>query len=165
MKTLFKNTLIAVCLIIITDCIQAQATQQILNQPELIKQFIGNWQCEMKKDTFFFTENKSFGNGIIAHSQIVTKGENLDSIIQLIGYDRNADKFVMAELNKSSPAVEICSIWFTSENAGETVITNPGNTSMTYKFEFKSPDMLVQTAFLDNMIVKELLITRIKSEP
>jgi len=62
---------------------------------------------------------------MISKSQIFTKDNVLDSVIQVFGFDKKADKFIMAELIKSSQAIEICSTWFTSNKTGETLIINP----------------------------------------
>lgn len=113
-------------------------------------------------DTFLINENKPFDTGMISYSQIITKGNVIDSVIQLIGYDKKADKYIMAELIKSSPFIEICNVWFTSSTAGEIVISNPKNSPTRFKFEFKTPDSLVQTALLDSKIVKVVKASRIK---
>jgi hypothetical protein len=89
---------------------------------------------------------------------------NLDSIIQLYGYDKKVDKFIVAEQIKSSSVIEICTAWFTSSNTGEIIITNPKNAPLTFKFEFKTPDMLVQAAIKDGKVVKEITGTRIKND-
>jgi hypothetical protein len=163
MKTFWKTTLITVFLLISISGIQAQTKHSRLNQVELMKQFIGTWTCELGKDTILISENKPFGTGIVCNSQIVTKGENIDSVKQLCGYDKKNDRFIMAELIKSSPVIEICNVWFTSKNSGEIVIINPDNASLKFRFEFKTPDMIVQTAIRNEKVVKEITLTRVKS--
>lgn len=159
MKTFCKSILITIVLLIGIIRIQAQTK---LDQVELMKQFIGAWKCELGKDTFLISENTLFGTGMLSNSQIVTKGSNLDSIIQLYGYDKKADKFIVAEQIKSSPVIEICTAWFTSKNTGEIVVTNPENAPFKFKFEFKTPNLIVQTAILDDKVIKEITGTRIK---
>jgi len=83
---------------------------------------------------------------------------------QLYGYDKKIDKFIVAELIKSSPFIEICTSWFTSQNSGELVVTNPENAPFTFKFEFKNPDLIVQTALQDDKLVREITIIRIKDD-
>jgi hypothetical protein len=162
MRTCIKLFLIVFLFFISNIGIQAQTTQNKPDQVELIKQFIGTWKCELGKDTFLISENKLFGNGILSYSQIVTKGINLDSIIQLYGYDKKADKYIVAEQIKSSSAIEICSAWFTSNNAGEMIITNPENAPFTFKFEFKTPDLIIQTAIQNGKVVKKVMGIRVK---
>jgi hypothetical protein len=161
MKTFCQIILIGILLIVCSNGIKAQTKQTKLNQAELMKQFIGTWKCELGKDTFLISENTPFGTGMISNSQVGTKGVNLDSIIQLYGYDKKADKFIVAEQIKSSPVIEICSVWFTSYNAGEIIITNPENSPFKFKFEFRTPDSIVQTAIRDNKVVKRVTGTRV----
>ncbi len=161
MKTFYKTISIALLFFIIIDEIQAQTSLQ-LNQVELMRQFIGTWKSELGKDTIFICENQSFGNGMICNSQIVTKGKNLNSVKQLFGYDKKIDRYIIAELIESSPVIEICNAWFTSKNEGEIVIINPENAILKYKFEFKSPNLIVQTAIVDNKVVKEIILTRLE---
>jgi hypothetical protein len=160
MNTIFRSFLVAVSQLIIIAGIQAQDVHSKLNQIELMKQFIGTWKCELGRDTFLITETKPFGTGMISKSQILTKDNVLDSIIQVFGFDKKADKFIMAELIKSSQAIEICSTWFTSDKAGEILIINPDNAPLKFKFEFKSPTKLVQTATYGDQIVK--VVTGVK---
>ena len=142
-----------------------QSTQASLDQIELMKQFIGSWQCECSKDTFLIIENTPFGSGMVSNCKIATKDEILDSIIQLYGYDREADRFIMTELIKSSAVLEICYIKFISRTKGEMVVTNTENAKYKWNFEFKTPDTIVQQAILDDNIAKEVTLKRVKSDP
>ena len=164
MKKIYKTSLIAILLLTCINGLQAQKTQAKPDQQKLIKQFAGTWKCELGKDTFLITENNLFGTGMISNSQIVANGKVIDSIRQLYGYDKKIDKFIIAELIESSSVVEICNVWFTSENSGEIVITNPENSPLKYKFEFKSPDRIIQTAILNGRVFKEITGNRTKSD-
>jgi hypothetical protein len=143
---------------------QAQTTQTKLNQVELMKQFIGTWKSELGEGTIFTSENRPFGNGMICISQIVTKGKIVDSVTQLFFYDNKTDRFIIAELKTSSPVIELCSTWFSSKNTGEIVVTNPDNAPYSFKFEFKTLDMIIQTAIADGKVVNEITLTRIESD-
>ena len=162
MNTIYRSLLTAIFQLIIIAGIQAQDSQSKLNQIELMKQFIGTWKCELGRDTFLITETKPFGTGMISKSQIFTKDNVIDSVIQVFGFDKNADKFIMAELIKSSQAIEICSTWFTSNKAGEILIINPDNAQLKFNFEFKSPTYLVQTATYGDKIVKVVTGVKLK---
>jgi len=162
MKTILGIVQITIIFLISVKGTEAQTIQTKFDQIELMKQFIGTWKSELGKDTFLFSKNVPFGNGMLSNSQIVSKGVSLDSIIQLYGYDKKAGKFIVAEQIKSSPVIEICSAWFTSNNAGEIIITNPENAPFKFKFEFKTPDLIIQTAIRDNKVVKEVAGTRVK---
>jgi hypothetical protein len=99
---------------------------------------------------------------MISKSNMFTKDNVIDSIIQVFGFDKKADKFILAELIKSSQAIEICSTWFTSNKTGEILIINPENARLKFKFEFKSPTYLIQTALYDDKVVK--VVTGVKME-
>ena len=162
MNTIYRSLLTAIFQLIIIAGIQAQDSQSKLNQIELMKQFIGTWKCELGKDTFLITQTKPFGTGMISKSKMFTKDNVLDSIIQVFGFDKKADKFILAELIKSSQTIEICSTWFTSNKTGEILIINPEKAPLKFKFEFKSPTSLVQTAIYDDKVVK--VVTGVKLE-
>jgi hypothetical protein len=164
MKTILRTIIIAIFVSMSYGEVKAQPKLDKLDQVELMKQFLGNWKGELGKDTFLISENKSFGTGMVSIARIITKDTCLDSIRHLYGYDKKIDKFILAELIKSSPVVEICNSWFTSNNTGEIVIVNPANVNVRYKYEFRNPDMIVQTALLNDKVVKEISLTRILND-
>jgi hypothetical protein len=91
-------------------------TSKELNQVELMKQFLGTWQGEIGKDTTFTGEYKLFGTAIEYNFKIINKGKIIDSGKALWGYDKNNDKFINAEILKSSQDIGLYLIWFTAEN-------------------------------------------------
>jgi hypothetical protein len=135
-----------------------------LNQTELIKQFAGTWKCELGKDTILMSENIPFGSGFVSNSHTTANGKILTSVRQLYGYDKKSGKFIIAELIQSSPFIEICNAWFISRTSGELVITNPENAPLKFKFEFRSPDIIVQSSIMGTKVVKEITLKRVKSE-
>jgi hypothetical protein len=166
MKRLRFITMIIVFLLICANGTHAQPMQTKLNQVELMKQFLGTWKGEIGKDTIIIGDNTPFGTGMDCNIQIITKNKILDSAKQLYGYDKKYDKFIIAELKKSSPVIELCVTWFTSANTGEMIlfqdISNPENAILKWKFEFKSPDMIIQTALKNNKAYKVVTTTRVK---
>lgn len=140
----------------------AQTTQTQLNQVELMKQFIGTWECELGKRTIYRSDNKQFGTGMACIIQVISKGVIVDSVEQLFGYDANTNKFVLAELIKSSSIVEISSVCFTSEHTGEIITADPDSEKRKFNFEFITPDLIKETATLDNNIVVEMEFNRVK---
>ena len=157
------SILIALLILVNMNNIQAQITQLKLDQVELMKQFVGNWKGEFGNDSIFICENKSFANGIISNSRITTSGKVIESVAQLYGYDSKTDKFIIAELKESSSVIEICSIWFTSINTGEIIITNPNDAPFMFEFEFKTPNVIEQTAIQDNKVVNKIMLKRIEN--
>lgn len=163
MKISFKTLLIILFIIINMNKIQAQTTESKIDQVELMKQFLGNWKGEFGDNLVFTSENNQFANGIISMSQITKNGEIIESVAQLYGYDNKTDRFIIAELKESSSVIEICSTWFTSSNTGEIIITNPDNAPFRFKFEFKTPDMIEQTAIQNNKVVNKIILKRVKN--
>jgi hypothetical protein len=143
---------------------QSQAIPAQLNQTDLIKQFAGTWKCELGKDTILMSENIPFGSGLVSNSHTTANGKMLTSVRQLYGYDKKSGKFIIAELIQSSPFIEICNAWFISRTSGELVITNPENAPLKFKFEFRSPDIIVQSSIMGTKVVKEITLKRVKSE-
>ena len=140
--------------------IEAQTTPEKLDQVELMKQFIGTWKGEFGDGSIITCNNEEFGNGMICTSQVVVKGEIVESVTQLFGYDNKTDKFIIAELKTSSPVIEICSTWFISKNTGEIVVTNPDNAPFNFKFKFETPDMIKQKAIKNGKVVNEITLIR-----
>ncbi len=158
-----KKIIILIALLILVNMnkVQAQIIKPKLDQVELMKKFIGNWKGEFGDNSIFISENKPFANGVISYSRITKDGNIVESVAQLYGYDGQTDKFIIAELKDSSPVIELCSIWFTSINTGEIIISNPKDAPFRFEFEFKSHDTLEQRAIQDNKVVNEIILKRI----
>ena len=164
MKIFYKTILIAGFVLIGTFELQAQTTDNKLNQVDLMNKFVGRWTCDLGKDTVLIGENTAFGMGLVCNNHIIANGKILNSVKQLYGYDKKIDKFIVAELSESSPVIEICTGWFTSQNTGELVVTNPDNAPFRFRFEFKNADMIVQSAIQNDKVIKEITFTRVKDE-
>jgi hypothetical protein len=162
MKSFFITLLIAMFFSISIKETLAQTTETKLNQVELMKQFIGTWKCELGKNTIYRSENKPFGTGMACIIQVISNGEIVDSVKQLFGYDDKTDKYIVAELIKSTSVIEIGTAWFVSEHTGKIFITAPDGDEPKFNFEFKTPDVIKETAMLDNNIVVEMEFNRVK---
>lgn len=53
-------------------------SSKVLNQVELMKQFLGSWKCEVSKDTTAFWETKSYGTGLENRYNYVKDGKIVD---------------------------------------------------------------------------------------
>ena len=164
MKTFCKTILIVGFVLINTFGLHAQTADNKLNQVDLMKKFVGRWRCELGNDTVMISNYIAFGTGLICSSQIIANGKILDSVKQLYGYDKKTDKFIVAELIESLPVIEICTIWFTSQDTGELIVINPDNAPFRFQFVFKNTDLILQTAIQNDNVVKEITITRINDE-
>ena len=103
MKTFIKTILIVGFVLINTFGLQAQMTENKLDQVDLMNKFVGRWKCELGKDTVMIGDNVAFGTGLVCSNQIIANGKILNSVKQLHGYDKKTDKFIVAELIESSP--------------------------------------------------------------
>jgi hypothetical protein len=165
MKGSYLTTMIAVFVLLCSSGIQAQSTETKLNQMELMKQFIGSWRCDNPDGSYMIFENKPFGAAMTGNTKFVSKDTTFDQNKYLWGYDKKNDKIIIAEIFNDTPVMEIDVFWFTSKNIVEGVlqkdISNPGNASTKFKFEFKSQDSFILTVSRDSNIVAELSFNRI----
>ena len=136
-----------------------------LNQVELHKQFIGSWKCNLAKDTTVFWDIKSYGSGFESYHKNVTKGKIVLEGKLLWGYDNNLDKYFMYQMIKDVDNLSYSS-WFKSNNKcamfSYNDISNPEIASTKWEFEFKSPDLFIQTEIKNNTPVKVYTYTRVK---
>jgi hypothetical protein len=167
MKRYYLIATPAVCFLFCLNGVQAQTTQTQLNQPELIKQFIGSWTAEMGKDTTVFCEYKLFGSGMEDYMKAITKGKIYLTEKGLWGYDKKSDKNIHAQLWDPSSRLDVNVWWFTSKNICEGVqyqyISNPENAPLKWKLEFKSSESMIMTTTLNSKVVSTWTFTREKN--
>jgi len=166
MKKFFNILLIAGFLFIGLSENQAQTTQPKLNQVELMKQFIGNWEGSQGKDTIIYWNVKAFGKGLDIYDKFVVNGKIIIEQRQIWGYDSNLDKFIGAILQKGQN-IWIMAWWFTSNN--EYVCTTYNDVSNFDNVSWKEvgdckllPDSLSQTTFLNGKAVIKFGFKRVK---
>jgi hypothetical protein len=165
MKKLCSITVIAVFFLVCTIGIQAQTPQTQLNQVELLKQFIGTWKSEMVNDTTWAGEMKSFGDGLEAYFKAELKGNIVSEIKTLMGYDKKNDKLIETDLYKGSDII-VYAFWFTSKNTCIQIpyeyISNPQKAPLILNYEFKSPDLFIETFNQNNKVVAVYRFNRVK---
>ena len=93
MKKLYFTTMIAVSLLFCSNGIQEQTTQTKLDQVELMKQLLGNWQANVGIDTILLFEYKQFGQAYLANASYIIKGQKTLSWINNFGFDVKEGKF------------------------------------------------------------------------
>ena len=166
MKKNFSIALIGLLMLFCNNQIQAQITQNKLNQVELMKQFLGTWQAQMAKDTIQVDEFTAFGSGVVGTIKNITKGKVISSTKELWGYDQKNDKIIFSMLSESSPEISLWAYWFTSKSTCEGVsyqdISNPDKAILKYKMVIKSSNSYVLTMLQNNKPVVELTFTRVK---
>ena len=72
---------------------QAQTKPPKLNQMELYKQFVGNWQAEIGADSLEVRECREYGLAFIIDVYRVIGGKKMPLYINNISYDGNDGKF------------------------------------------------------------------------
>jgi hypothetical protein len=163
MKKLCSITMFVVFLLFCINGIQAQTTESKLSQVELFKQFTGIWKAEAGKDTTFIWEGKSYGNGLDVYVKTETEGKIISEGKAIISYDKKNDKCIQARIMKGSFSMGGV-MWFTSKNICEAVylqdICSPDKATFKIKFEFKSPELLIQTTTENNKVLGVSTFTR-----
>lgn len=140
-------------------------TSKEIDQVELHKQIIGYWKSEVAKDTTCLWDVKSYGTGFECYFKFVTGGKVVMDGKQLWGYDKNLDKYTMAEMIKGMDN-QIFASWFVSKNKCEMLslkdISNPDQAPLKWELDFKSPDTFMQTTIAVNKPNRTDTWTRVK---
>jgi hypothetical protein len=157
--------MIAVFLLICINGIQAQTMQTNLNQTELIKQFLGTWNCDIDKDTVEVWECKPYG---VIHtttvSQIV-KGIKSDSYLNTAGFDKRDGKFKGILLYPNGDYFTWIGLFTTDKKLSVVIVDNlnPEKILAKYEFEFKTPTNRIMTRFTaDGVKVKDNIFNKVK---
>ncbi|MGD0756353.1 MAG: hypothetical protein ABR927_14980 [Bacteroidales bacterium] len=165
MKKLHLVFSISIFLSASTIGLQAQTTQNQLNQVELMKQFIGSWKTTFGNERTFFWEAKSYGTGFETNLLGVDNGNTMFEGKQLLGYDKKNDKYIVAQMFQGKD-IEIGATWFISNTKYKWIpncdISYPEKALIINEGEFKSPDMFVETKTVNNNPIQTLTYTRIK---
>ena len=155
MKTILLTDLIVVFFLFCSERIQAQTTNQHLDQIELMNQFIGTWKIEMGKDTIVISEYKPFKPGMIdGYVKVFTKKEAIMEYRQLLEYDKKMDKIIQTDVFRGQNN-RLLVLWFTSKNSYTVVlqqdISYPDYAVFRAEGEIKSPDLIVNTLYKNNI--------------
>ena len=136
---------------------QSQNSQTILNQAQLLKQFEGNWNCEIGIDTSAFWDMEPYGSGYVASLKYITKGEIVKEGKGLYGYDKKTDKIVEAGITRGKD-IGVYVMWFITDSKFVLIpfsdLSNPEKALFKMEGEFKFPDILVETTMIENKTVK-----------
>jgi hypothetical protein len=149
----------------IEQSVKNKESSKELNQIELMKQVIGNWKCNLGKDTIEYLEYKYFGTGLDCYFKFVTKGKTFSEARILWGYDKGTDKLIGTRLAKEGD-ITLYGGWFTSNNIFKFVnyndINSPETASTKYEVIFKSSDLWEQTTIVNNTPTITFTYVRIK---
>jgi hypothetical protein len=86
-------TLTIFFLILNTVHLQAQSKQPRLNQVELYRQFVGNWQAQIGTDSTEVRECREYGMAFIIDVYRVINGKKTPLYVNNISFDGNDGKF------------------------------------------------------------------------
>ena len=165
MRTFCITTLLFVLMLLSSTGIQAQTTETKPNQVELFKQFIGSWKADMAKDTILIVDCKSYGTGLEYYIKTETKGKIIMEGKAIMGYDKKSDRGIQAEILNDTD-ITLWVYWFTSPKICEVLhfqyFSNPKMATSKFKFEFKSPDVVVQTFIENNKTIRTFTFYRRK---
>jgi hypothetical protein len=121
-----------------------------------MKQFNGNWETELGKDTIGTLICKSFYNGFDFYFKIESKGNTIFEEKTLTGYDEKCDKLIKLWVQSENPEFGLIAVWFSSPNICEEVlyedISNPEKAKFKWIFEFRSSDLLIWKDLVNNEI-------------
>jgi hypothetical protein len=125
-----------------------------LNQAELLKKFVGNWEIPSGKDTSEFVTVKSLqgGNGLSVYAKWVTKGKMLFEGTGFWGYDAAINKIDISILLSTGDIVHD-NAEFTSPAKLEYVNINNAKAYQGISksmLEFISPDEIKLTVLVNN---------------
>ena len=156
MRTVCLSTMIALFLLFGTNGAQAQTLGTKLDQVQLMKKFIGTWTAESLDSSIMILDYTPFGDAIVGNAKVISQDAVFDMKKYFLGYDEKNDKIIVAEIYYYTPIIDITACWFISEDIMNSVpyqdIANPGNATMKWKFEFKSPDRFVITSLQNNVV-------------
>jgi hypothetical protein len=165
MKTLFSTAMLLILfLIVCTNGVKAQTTQNKLNQVELMKQFLGSWKCNASKDSVETWVVKPFGKGYELHATGVSNDKTYFELKDLWGFNSKSETWMIFTL-QSEGSYETYYGNFISNN--ELVwegfdISNPEKITGRFGAFFNTPDKWTFIVYTDGKKSKELTFNRIK---
>jgi hypothetical protein len=163
MKFFYLTAIIALTFFIKPAYLQAQTK---LNQVEEIKQFVGNWKIDAGRDTTVFWDIKSDGDAIECSFKYVTNAKPFVEGKQKWDYDKKTDKYILTSATTGFQAGSTA-LWFVSKNKSLIVpvseISDPSNATFRLEMEFKTPEMFLQSTFVNNKIIKTDTFNRMKN--
>ena len=134
----------------------SQNPHTILNQAGLLKQFEGNWNCEIGKDTSAYWDMEPYGSGYVASLKYITKGKTVKEGKGLYGYDKSIDKIVEAGITLGKE-IGVYVMWFITDSKFVLIpysdLPDPEKASFKMEGEFKFPDILVETTIIGNKTI------------
>jgi hypothetical protein len=132
-----------------------------LNQAELLKKFVGNWEAPAGKDTFEFIQFKSLQENKVlsAYGKVVTKGKVLNELTGFWGYDAASNKIDLSIMVSNGYVYHYIGE-FTSPDKLELFDVNKASGNK-FIFEFISRDEFKETT-IENNKTSSRIVKRVK---
>ena len=132
-----------------------------------MKQFIGNWKCEIVKEATFFTlVVNPFGTVMECNYTVINNGDTVLREKWIWGYDKNNDKIIEAVISNTNADITLNAMSFKSKNILEKVpyknISDFTQSSWMVNYEFTTPDLITSTYTNNNTAPITWIITRVK---
>lgn len=88
--------------------------------------------------------------------KVVTRGKTITEGKAIMGYDKKNDRLIEADLIEGSD-IMVYTFWFTSRYTCMQIpyeyISNPEKADVVWKFEFKSPDLFIETQIQNYKVI------------
>lgn len=142
MKKLRLTITLIVILLTPSNVMQAQTSNEKLDQVALLKQFSGKWKCDIAKDTSEVIEAVPYGKGFEVHYMFVGSGNIFMEGKQLWGFDPKYENFICYSLSTAGKFQFFTGKFITDKKIyweGKSLIT-PDKILSRYDYEFLSPD-------------------------
>jgi len=139
----------------------ASESSKGLNQAELLKKFVGNWEAPAGKDTFEFIQFKSLQENKVlsAYGKVVTKGKVLNELTGFWGYDAASNKIDLSIMLSNGYVYHYIGE-FTSPDKLELFDVNKASENK-FIFEFISRDEFKETT-IENNKTSSRIVKRVK---
>jgi hypothetical protein len=150
-------------LLICINSLQAQTVAVKLDQIQLLKQFLGTWRMESTRGDVQIDDFTSFGTSMLCNTKIIHAGKLIFSMKSIWGYDKEKDKILIAQVDSTYPFMTLEERWFTLRNilvSEKKIVPDSGDTLST-RFEFQTPDLLLLTTINNNRDIETYKFTRI----
>ncbi len=157
--------MILVFLFVVVNGVQAQTPQTTLNQNELIKQFLGTWNCDINKDTVEVWECKPYGEIHTTIVSLVVKGKKSDLYLNNAGFDKRDGKHKGLLLYPNGDYFTWIGAFTTDKKFCVDIVDNlnPEKILAKFEFEFITPTNWIMTRFTpEGMKVSEQKYTKVR---
>lgn len=167
-----KAAILFTCALMIFSsfALHAQSSGADLDQVELAKQLLGNWEIELGEDTILMVEASPFGKGIEVIWTWEANGIPFNKAKQIIGFTQKYRKVNMFTLYKNGMiSRDLGGFVSESKLVMERFSANHSNLYYKYELNFSEPDKMIakgiskgKSGTWDDAEEKEFIWIRVK---